>query len=119
MIDLLPIEKELRKGVLGIILLKTVSKERLYGYEIMNRISDESCGYFDLKEGTLYPVLYRLEDEKLIESSWGEDTSKRGARRKYYTITDAGTEKLETYQRIWKDFSEKVDKILYGGNANG
>lgn len=119
MIALLPIEKELRKGVLGIILLKTVSKKKLYGYEIMKKISEESNGYFDLKEGTLYPVLYRLEDEKLIAGSWGEDTSKRGARRKYYTITEAGKSKLDTYQNTWKEFSEKVDNILFGGKANG
>lgn len=119
MISLLRIEKELRKGVLEILLLNIISTDKLYGYEIMKKIHEESHGFFDLKEGTLYPVLYRLEDEECIESIWESAESRRGARRKYYLITEKGKVVLETYTKAWDKFSKEVNMILNGGQRHG
>ena len=59
----------------------------MYGYEMIQIMEDKSGGYFKLKEGSLYPILHRLEDEELIESYWNKDPVKRTVPRKYYKIT--------------------------------
>lgn len=84
------ISRQLKKGVLDVLLLKLLEDQPLYGYELMSLLDRESKGYFALKEGTLYPVLYRLEDAGRVTSFWEKDKNRRGAQRKYYAITDEG-----------------------------
>ncbi|WP_010249375.1 PadR family transcriptional regulator [Acetivibrio cellulolyticus] len=84
------VSKQLKKGFIEILLLKLLSEEKMYGYQIIQEIDNRTSGVFKMKEGTLYPVLYRLEDNKLINSYWEQDTEKRGVPRKYYKITDEG-----------------------------
>ena len=92
------ISRQLKKGVLDILLLKLLEKQPLYGYELMSLLDRESKGYFALKEGTLYPVLYRLEDAGRVTSFWEKDQNRRGAQRKYYAITQLGKTYLAAAQ---------------------
>ena len=62
--------QQLKKGVLDMVVLRLVEEKSTYGYEIIQQLEQRGEGFFNLKEGTLYPVLYRLEDSGLIESFW-------------------------------------------------
>lgn len=102
---------QLKKGVLSIIVLKVVSEGISYGYEIMKNIDNVSDGIFDMKPGTLYPILYRLEDEKLIKSHWkAPEERQRG--KKYYKITEAGMKRLELLTDAWQQVVIATNKIL-------
>lgn len=59
-------ERQLKRGVLEIVVLKLLSQGRAYGYQLLQRLDQESGGLFRIKEGTLYPILYRLEDDGLF-----------------------------------------------------
>ena len=63
-------EGQLKKGVLGMLVLGLVAEKASYGYELILRLRGQSGGLLDLKEGTLYPILYRLEDDGQLTSSW-------------------------------------------------
>ena len=108
------ISRQLKKGVLDILLLKLLSKETLYGYELMTLLDRDSGGYFAAKEGTLYPVLYRLEDAGYIESNWENDNKRRGAPRKYYSITPKGITHLTDAENEFKEFLIATQKIIGG-----
>jgi PadR family transcriptional regulator, regulatory protein PadR len=84
------VSKQLKKGIIEILILKLLSEEKMYGYQLIHELDDRSSGTFRMKEGTLYPILYRLEDSKMIESFWEPDTEKRGVPRKYYKLTNEG-----------------------------
>ena len=72
-------------------MLEVISQGPTYGYEIAQTVAGRSQGYFDLKEGSLYPALHRLEQQKLVKSSWREVD---GRRRKYYELTATGHKEL-------------------------
>ena len=103
--------QQLKKGVLEMLVLKLICLEATYGYELLSRLKDGSEGMFSLKEGTLYPILYRLEDEGMIASSWTAGEG-RTAPKKIYTATDAGREENLRRQIYWKDFTQTVDAML-------
>ena len=87
------------KGFIEPIILSVVARRDTYGYEIAKYVNELSGGVLDLKEGTLYPALRRLEAEKFIEGYWGTETG--GPRRRYYRITQAGRAELESAQKNW------------------
>ncbi|MCL6460059.1 MAG: PadR family transcriptional regulator, partial [Gorillibacterium sp.] len=78
---------QLKKGVLEILVLHLLRGSDMYGYQLINELDERSGSYFKMKEGTLYPVLYRLEDAGYIMNYWEPESEKRGVRRKYYRIT--------------------------------
>ena len=96
-------------GAVEMLILEVVSKAPTYGYEIAQTVAQNSQGYFDLKEGSLYPALHRLEQLKLLQSFWQEV---EGRRRKYYRLTSAGESSLQTKRAAWKAFSKGVDGVL-------
>lgn len=106
------IRQQLKKGVLEIIILKIISIEDTYGYKIVKKL--EEYENLTIKEGSLYPILYRLEDDQLIESKWFVNTD-NGKPKKYYCITETGKEELEKMIDEWSIFSHDVTKFL-GGN---
>lgn len=106
-------ESQMKKGVLDMLVLRLLSSEEKYGYQIIQELKDRSDGRFLLKEGTLYPILYRLEDEKLVESKWSEAEGKR-VPRKYYAITDRGKETLVELAELWREISDSVSSIMEG-----
>jgi len=104
------LDRELKRGTLEMILLKLLSRRRMYGYELISTLEKQGGQTFQLKEGTLYPVLYRLENAGLIEPEW--ETQDRGVPRKYYHLTRAGEEQLEGLIWEWQEFSSAVNGIL-------
>ena len=63
-------ERQMKKGVLDMLILKLLQEKPKYGYQLISELKEKSNSVFVLKEGTLYPILYRLEDEQLVESNW-------------------------------------------------
>ena len=114
--------QQLRKGVLEMLVLQLLAEQPGHGYGLILQLRQRSSGLLDLKEGTLYPILYRLEDEGCIVSAWAapEETASRGrtAPRKIYTITPAGRETLAVQQTVWQEFSACVNHIC-GGKHHG
>ena len=64
--------QQLKKGVLEMLVLELICRKETYGYELLSKLKEGSEGMFQLKEGTLYPILYRLEDDGLISSHWSQ-----------------------------------------------
>lgn len=106
-------EQQMKKGVLEILVLKLLEKDEKYGYQLISELREKSEEMFTVKQGTLYPILYRLEDDGLVLSKWSEPKGKEVS-RKYYAITDKGKEELENLYRLWNEFSTKVSYIMEG-----
>jgi len=104
-------ERNLKKGVLEMLVLKLLEEEEKYGYQLICELKERSDELFAMKEGTLYPILYRLEDEGLVINRWSEARG-REVSRKYYSITEAGRKNLEEMRQLWKQFFEQVNIIL-------
>lgn len=100
--------KQFKKGVLELAILKLLIESDQYGYAIVKMIHERSMGKLTIKEGTLYPILYRLEDNNLIESYWSESSDTRGKQRKYYRITKQGRQK---FKDMYQDFLQVFDGI--------
>lgn len=101
-------KSQLRRGTLEGCILKIILLKETYGYEIMSELSD--FGFEDLSEGTIYPLLIRLEKKKLIASTY--KTSPLGPSRKYFTITESGLNTLHLFEKHWNNISKSVNKIL-------
>lgn len=86
------INKELLKGSTSMLILSLLNEENMYGYEMIKRLQEKSENVFELKEGTLYPILHSLEENNLIWSYWDDSTAKK---RKYYTITEKRKKAIE------------------------
>ena len=106
------INKELMKGSTSILVLALLSREDMYGYQISRRLSLDTGNIFEMKEGTLYPMLHSLENEKAVESYWLD--AENGKRRKYYRITDHGRKLLNEKQHEWESYSNAVNNVLGG-----
>lgn len=92
------------------ILLALVSERPMYGYELVSTLEQRGGEPFQIKEGTLYPVLYRLENAGLMTPEW--ETLERGVPRKYYRITEAGSARLQELIREWQGFTAAVNRLL-------
>lgn len=106
------VDRELKRGTLEMILLKLLSARPMYGYELASALEKRGGARFQLKEGTLYPVLYRLEDAGYVEAHW--ETLERGVPRKYYRLTPAGTARLQELTDEWHSFAAAVNHLLAG-----
>lgn len=104
-------ERQLKKGVLEILVLELLSKEKMYGYQLIQKLQEHSHKMFTLKEGTLYPILYRLEDDGMVISEWSIPSGKEVS-KKYYMITERGMSLLTELKDLWRSFSNEVSKIL-------
>ena len=111
------ISKELAKGSTALLVLGVLRHNDLYGYQIIKTVEVMSNETFQMNEGTLYPILHALEQEKFLESYWsdGEDT---GRRRKYYRITQAGINEFERQSKEFNAFEQAVKNVI-GGALNG
>lgn len=109
------LDRQLKKGVLEIIILKLISQKEMYGYEIIKYLETESEGYYIMKEGSLYPILYRLEDKGLIQSFRMEPLEGRKVPRKYYRATEEGKIKLNRQLENWDSFLRITNNILERG----
>lgn len=106
------------KGFIGgstpLLLLSLLESKDLYGYEIIKTLEHKSDNTFSFKEGTLYPVLHKLENSGLLKSYRKEVD---GRTRKYYSLTTKGLKQLSEEKAQWEKFSLAVSKII-GGEAN-
>lgn len=99
---------------IDLMLLSLLSEKDRYGYEIIRELELRSDETFKLKEGTMYPILHRLENDGYIKSYYGESTA--GKKRRYYAITPFGKQQLETEKLTWSQFTRSVENVL---NLNG
>jgi len=105
--------QQLKKGVLEMLVLELLCRKPTYGYDLLTLLKEHSNGLFCLKEGTLYPILYRLEDEGLIEACWSKGDG-RTTPKKIYAPTEEGREENRRRTELWKDFSFTIHKFLQG-----
>jgi PadR family transcriptional regulator PadR len=101
---------QIRKGSTEILILSLLAVEPMYGYRISHELNKRSDGYFDMKEGLLYPTLHRMQKEGLLASQWRQEGTAR--RRKYYTITARGREILGEQSAEWRAFIEQLQSVL-------
>lgn len=105
------IERELKRGSLELIVLHLLSSGEAYGYEIVTKLSDRTQGALEVTDGTLYPVLYRLERGGFVSVRW--ETPQRGVPRKYYRLTPAGTVELSRLSHEWTTFARAMTRLIH------
>ena len=104
------IGRELKRGSLELIVLHLLSGGEAYGYEIVSKLTAETNGALEVTDGTLYPVLYRLERGGYVAIRW--ETPERGVPRKYYRLTDTGREELGRLRGEWTAFATAMSRLL-------
>ncbi len=104
------LSSDLLRGYTDSIILRRLETGESYGYRINQEISRMSGGTFELKEATLYTAFRRLEAAGYIRSRWGDEES--GARRRYYTLTEAGRQKLLEDAVTWENTRTLIDLLL-------
>src|SRR6478609_10597784 len=93
------------RGHLETLILATLEKGEAHGLEILRRLEEAGCGLLRLKEGSLYPALYRLEAAGEVKAVWeSEPHGRRGARRRIYQLTPKGQRKLDAGRLEWQQF---------------
>ncbi len=102
-------DTKLFPGAIELLVLEILSEGTSYGYELTQTVLSRSGGRFELKEGSLYPALHKLEREKMLTAFWQEA---EGRRRKYYKLTAAGKKALAVRKTAWRDFAAGLDGVL-------
>src|SRR5574340_1131915 len=106
---------ELKRGSIQLCLLALLGKDEKYGFQILHELRDRSNGFFDLKEGTLYPALRRLEERGFVASHWKDPgPGEGGMPRKYYRLTDRGRKALDEAVAIWDNMTAGAERVLEG-----
>ena len=101
---------DLLRGNLDLILLTILERRPLYGFAIIQEAKERTDGYFDFKEGSLYPALHRLELDGLLAAQYGE-AGRNGKPRKYYAITDLGRRRLDEKRAEFQTFTAAVHRL--------
>jgi PadR family transcriptional regulator PadR len=96
-------------GHVTLLVLAALAGEPAHGYAVIERLRQRSEGAFDLQEGTVYPLLHRLEDEGLVASSW---STIGGRRRREYRLTRRGRTALAERRRAWESYAASVGRVL-------
>ena len=110
------VDKALLSGSTSLLLLKLLEEGDMYGYQMVELLRERSDSTFDLKAGTLYPLLHALEQKGLVES-WEQQASV-GRPRRYYRLTQAGRKHLEVKESEWRAYAKAVLQVLEGGAGN-
>ena len=104
-------EVELVRGNIDCLLLFLIKEEgHTYGYQLIKEVKKRSEGYFQFKEGTVYPALHRLEKEGLVKGKWVK--LHNGQERRYYRITKKGMEALSERMAVWQGFTAAMNLIF-------
>lgn len=106
------IDKALVSGSMTMLLLKLISEKDMYGYEMIDTLRKRSQNVFELKAGTLYPLLHSLE-EKMLVTSYSKEVM--GKERKYYCMTKDGKKFLKNKETEWKEYAQAVGSVLAMG----
>jgi len=102
--------RQLVRGTLHVLILRTLRGELLHGYGIASRIEAATKGLVELEDGTLYQALHRMEERGWVESSWGH--AETGKRARFYQLTDEGRERLAVETASWQRYVEAVQRVL-------
>lgn len=101
------------RGHLEAMVLSTLERGEAHGLEILRRLEEAGCGLLQLKEGSLYPALYRLEAAGEVKAVWeAESHGRRGARRRIYSLTPKGQRKLNAGRVEWQQFVRILGGII-------
>src|SRR5262245_42793001 len=102
-------QRDLVRGSLDLMVLSVLAGGKKYGYLIQKEVREASGSRVDLQAGTLYPLLHKLEDERLVKSSWDDST---GRQRKWYELTAVGKKRLSAQAQEWADYAACVRQLL-------
>lgn len=111
MIKLIP--SQMLKGTLEGCILKIISFEETYGYEISRQLQE--YGFSNIAEGTIYPLLLRLEKNGFITAKYKE--SALGPKRKYFSLSSTGKQELDSFYMEWEELETAVNRLLYEGGS--
>jgi DNA-binding PadR family transcriptional regulator len=103
--------KQLKMGTTEMLILGVLSRKDQYGYEITRTVFESSDGFFELKQGFLYPTLQRMEEAKVVRSYWRKSDAS-GPDRKYYRLTPRGKTLLGKSLQAWQEFSRRFTRSL-------
>ena len=107
------IEGNALRGHLETMVLSVLERGNAHGYQIIQRLEEAGSGLLTLKEGTLYPVLYRLEKAGFVSAAWeNESEVRKGPRRRNYTLRAAGKRELDRRRDGWRTFVNVVGAIV-------
>ncbi|MCO5183584.1 MAG: PadR family transcriptional regulator [Anaerolineae bacterium] len=101
---------QMRKGSTEVLVLRLLADEPMYGYQISQELQRRSDGYFEMKEGLLYPTLHRMQKDGLVTSEWRTLPGER--RRKYYALTKQGKQLLGEGSAEWQQFMTQMQALL-------
>ncbi|MFS0654417.1 PadR family transcriptional regulator [Bacillus sp. 179-C3.3 HS] len=102
---------QMLKGILEGCLLSIISEGDIYGYEMTKKLAH--YGFDQISEGSIYPILLRMQKEELVSTVTKASTS--GPKRKYYSLTQAGEQALTDFIARWNELSENVERLLHKG----
>jgi DNA-binding PadR family transcriptional regulator len=103
----------LLRGHLEMLVLATVARGPTHGYDVLQQLEQDGCGLFHLKEGTVYPVLYRLEEAGQVKGEWeAAQSGRRGPRRRIYKLTPKGRRSLDKQRNHWAEFTQVINNIV-------
>lgn len=103
------IERELMRGAGPVAVLKLLSGKPRYGYELVEALAEQTTGILAMGQSTLYPMLYNLESQGLVEATWA--TGPSGRTRKYYSLTAAGKKRLADDTAQWKSVVQALSHL--------
>ena len=103
-------DAQLLQGTLDMLILKVVAIRPIHGYGIVQRIQQISKEALQIRQGSLYPALYRLENRRWLKSEW--KTTEGGREAKYYSLTKAGRQQLESETAGWKRLCDAISLVL-------
>lgn len=105
---------QMMKGILDGCLLAIIKNKEVYGYELAEKLGE--YGFKNFSEGTIYPLLLRMQKEQLVTSTLRKSTA--GPKRKYYSLTDKGEEELENFTERWNQLQCNVNNVLNHETSN-
>ena len=105
-----PEQTALLQGTLDLLILKSLALDQMHGLGIARRVEQITGGTFQVKPGSLFPALHRMEEEGWVTSQWGDSENNR--RAKYYRLTKAGRRQLETESERWSRISLAITQAL-------
>jgi len=105
-----PREAALLQGTLDLLILKVLALGPLHGYGVVQRLQQISRDALQIRQGSLYPALYRLEDKGWVKAEW--KTTDGGREAKYYRLTTAGRRQFEEEQASWKRLTDAISLVL-------
>ncbi|MDX8046224.1 PadR family transcriptional regulator [Gracilibacillus sp. S3-1-1] len=105
---------QMLKGIIDGCLLAIIKNKETYGYEMAEKL--EEYGFDSFSEGTIYPLLMRMQKEKLVSSTLKKSTA--GPRRKYYSLTEKGELELENFMKRWEQLQSNVNNVLHNESQN-